>query len=335
MVRFQALDRCFSDTTRYYFIEDLVNACNRALRENGMPEVSKRTVQYDIVAMEGNHRWKVLLMEPEHCYISGKRYFRYEDPSYSIWKDDLSEQELNQLKTMVLMLGKFKGLPQFEKMQELVDQLAEKYHFTIADSEQIIGFDTNEFVGGIEHLNTLFNAIVHQQTLKLSYQPFGKEANTIIVHPYYIKQYNNRWFLFGHTDGYESISIWALDRILQIDPCTVPYEKSTVDFEDYFDDFVGVTCSSTPVEDVRLQFSPRRFPYVVSKPLHHSQKIIDREQHIIQISVRPNYELIQTLLSFGADVKIIEPATLSDKISKIIAKMCSLYSVMQTGCTTF
>jgi hypothetical protein len=42
--RYEVLDRCFSDQTRYYFIEDLHRAVNQELESKGLRTVRKRTV---------------------------------------------------------------------------------------------------------------------------------------------------------------------------------------------------------------------------------------------------------------------------------------------------
>ena len=70
-IRYQALDRCFSDRTRYYYIEDLVAAVNQDLENNGQTPIKKRSVQYAINQMEGNPQWEVIFEEP--ALINGRR----------------------------------------------------------------------------------------------------------------------------------------------------------------------------------------------------------------------------------------------------------------------
>ena len=56
------------------------------------------------------------------------------------------------------------------------------------------------------------------------------------------------------------------------------------------------------------------------KPLHPSQKIKDREQGIIEITVIPNRELEAQLLWFGNDVEVLQPTQLRQQIAEKIAK---------------
>lgn len=36
IIRYQALDKCFSNRYRKYYIDDLIKVCNKALEESGM-----------------------------------------------------------------------------------------------------------------------------------------------------------------------------------------------------------------------------------------------------------------------------------------------------------
>ena len=88
---------------------------------------------------------------------------------------------------------------------------------------------------------------------------------------------------------------------------------------------IGVTIPDVPAEHVLLKFSPSRFPYVHSKPLHHSQKLKDKENGIIEITVKPNRELMALLLEFGDDVEVLQPKHLRQEIQEKIKKMQQLY----------
>ncbi len=335
LVRLQVLDRCFADRNKLYFVEDLREKCIEALELEGvpLPDVSLRTIRYDIATMEGNTKWNVLFEEPGRD--GHRRYYRYADPNYSIWRNDLNELQLNQLKSMLLMLRQFHGLPQYDKMENLIEQLQQKYGFTLADTENVISFDTNPYVEGIDFLSPIFAAIINKQCLSILYQPYGKEQRTMLVHPYYIKQYNGRWFLLGLTEnkGVQNITNFALDRIQSVEPSAQVYIQTNINFEeDYFADLIGVTQMDCEAVSVLLSFSESRFPYVVSKPLHPSQRMVDKEKCQISIQVKPTREFYQQILSFGSDVEVLSPTFVREEIVQRIKNMLTLYSV-QKDCT--
>ena len=89
---------------------------------------------------------------------------------------------------------------------------------------------------------TLFNAIRKKTTVELRYQSFRMaDPQTLIVHPYYLKQYNNRWFLFCCNGAHTNLSNYPLDRILSVKLAHVPYRETDIDFDEYFADVIGVT----------------------------------------------------------------------------------------------
>lgn len=336
-LRYQALDRCFSDRTHFYFIEDLVEAVNRTLENNDETPVSRRTVFYDIRAMESNHDWNVVFEEPARK--NGRRYYRYADTNYSIWKNDLTKQQLEQLKSLMLLLQQFHGLPQFERVQEVIKQLEEKYKFTLPSPEKVIAFDINEEAAGLKLLSPLFDAIISKQPLRITYEPYGKEAYKSIVHPYFIKQYNNRWFLFGYsTDGvHDNIVNMPFDRIKRISHAAVPFVENTIcNFEDFFEDIIGVTKTKAELQRIVLWVAPNRLPYIISKPLHHSQRNCRASEGIIELRVVPNKEFYQLLLSFGPDIEILEPAEIRMKMADYAQQMIEKYNnvlPVQKDCT--
>ncbi|MEI8274237.1 MAG: WYL domain-containing protein, partial [Paludibacter sp.] len=89
-----------------------------------------------------------------------------------------------------------------------------------------------------------------------------------------------------------------------------------IDFDEYFEDIVGVTIPrDKKPEKVILQVDDSLTGYVESKPIHGSQKIkrIDNEV-IIELSVIINYEFETLLFGLSDRVKIIEPLTLRNKL---------------------
>lgn len=326
--RFQVLDRCFADQKKMYFWEDLQEACRKALADAGMQcaDVSRRTILNDITEMEGNGDWKVDLLPPKQSTYRKRRFYRYADPNYSIWKIDLTEEQLTQLKSVLLMLRQFENFPQYDMVEDIVAQLEKKYKFSLGATNGVMAFEANDNIDAMQYIGVLFSAIVNKQTLKIVYQPFGKPQRTQIVHPYYLKQYNRRWFLFCYIKDNQPgcITNFALDRIVAIEPAVDKYIACTTDWNEYFEDLIGVTQTDEPTEKIVLRFAESRLPYIQSKPLHPSQRI-NKETGEVMIEVKPTKELYQCLLSFGADVQVISPQSVREKLKEEIDKMRTLY----------
>ena len=82
-IRYHALDRCFANTGRRYYIEDLIEACNVALCDyTGIDDgVKRRQIFEDINFMESEQGWSIPL---ERCKDGKRVFYRYEDSTFSI-----------------------------------------------------------------------------------------------------------------------------------------------------------------------------------------------------------------------------------------------------------
>jgi len=335
MIRYQALDACFSNKYRKYFIEDLIEECNTALeafytskedKKNDVEYyVKRRTIFNDIAYMESSEGWNA----PIKRYYEGHRcYYRYEDENFSINKRDFSEAELNKLDEALIMLNRFSGDARFEWVSEFIANFEDKLGRK-KNTAPVIGFEKNPFLTGLENLSVLFNYIVNKQVLRITYNHFTQGKMIYVMHPYYLKQYNNRWFLFGITEKEKTVlTNLPLDRIVKIEPVSISYiPNTTFDFEEYFDDVVGVSVPrSGEPETVELKFDKKRFSYILTKPLHPSQIVLDKDKCIVQILVFRTLELESLILSFGDNVEVLKPATLRRQIKQISANMSNKYN---------
>lgn len=326
MIRYQALDKCFSNLYKHFDINALVEACNEALYQySGIKDgVKKRQVYDDISYMKSDQGWSI----PLETIKDGRRvYYRYSEKGYTINSQPLTDNEIQELRETILTLHRFKGMPSFEWIDELISRLEDKFHLS-GTSKSVIGFEQNQYLKGLDYLSEIFSNIINYQCIKVIYRDFRNTMHCWDIHPYYLKQYNTRWYLHGLNEKYKEISTVPLDRIDSIQASQIEYLQTDIDFEEYFDDIVGVTlkkdCSP---EKVLLRFSENRYPYIISKPIHGSQRIVDNCNRLIEIEVIPNDELNALLLSFGSDVEIIEPKKLRDNIVKTVTETLNNYCI--------
>lgn len=330
-LRYEALDKCLSNFSRKFYIEDLQKACCDYLsKEFSMDmNVSRRQIYADLKEMEVSPT----MHAPIKAYQDGQRkYYRYSQKGFSIF--DLTDEELTGLEATVNMLSSFRGMPQFDWMSDIIRKLKKKYK--VSESQRnILSFDSNVDLRGIDRFKELFNYIMSQQPILITYEPFGKEPFNAEFHPYFLKQYNNRWFILGFNPEYKNISVFALDRIKNVKSIkNVKFIADTIidDPFDYFFDVIGTTIPNHgEVERVVLKFAPKRYQYVSTKPIHHTQKT-DNLNHTISIEVIPNKELEAIILGFGKDVEVLEPEHLRNEIIEIINESCEKYGFLKNDC---
>ncbi|MGM0934604.1 MAG: helix-turn-helix transcriptional regulator [Bacteroidota bacterium] len=327
LIRYQTLDRCFRNPGRRYSINDLLEECNRALLEakDGGAGIKKRQLYDDINFMESSQGWSIPL---ERIKEGRNVYFRYEDSGFSINNQPINELEAEQLKSAMSVLQRFKGLPQFKWINEILPKIDQAFQFS-EDSGGIISFDNNEFLKGLEFIDPLFNAILYKKAVKINYQSFkNPEPVVIILSPYHLKEYNNRWFVYGKNADYDNLVNLALDRITDIVESNEAYEETNVDLNEYFEDTIGVSIlPGQKAEKIVLRIANDLWPYIETKPIHGSQKVLSRRETTmeIQLELIPNYEMESLILSFGEKIEVIKPLDLRAKIKGRIQALFEKY----------
>jgi predicted DNA-binding transcriptional regulator YafY len=330
LLRYKILDRCFSNPGRKYFIEDLISECDKSLLEIDPDScgISRRQIFHDIAFMESKEGWSVELVK----HRQGKRvFYRYADMSFSINDMPLNDLEINHLKAAIDILTQFNGMPQFEWIHEMVPKLKRGIKGEQI-SKPIISFDNNQYLKGIENIGLFYNAIYYNRILQIRYKSFeNSEPLNITLHPYFLKQYNNRWFLFGYNPEIGKFD-WnlAIDRIERVEDKNGHYQKNDlIDWQEYFEDIIGVTKPmGAAIEEIKLHFFGITGKYIETKPIHGSQKSKWLNTSLLEltINVMINYELEQLILSYAESIKVIKPLKLVKLISKRIKDANNQYA---------
>jgi predicted DNA-binding transcriptional regulator YafY len=316
LIRYITLDACFANNGRKYTLNDLLEECNEALSEfsNRPSGISKRQLREDIRFMRSEQGWHINLITER---IGKKYYYRYQDSNFSIFKYNFNQLEKQQLKEAFSVLQRFQGIPQFS----WVEQIIEKLDISLdQDSARYISFEVNPYLKGMNYISELYSAISEKQTLNITYHSFrNKNEQLFTVSPYFLKQYNNRWYLFCKNKHFDHIFTLALDRIEQINLSEDNYEPNQIaDDNDFFEDIIGVTINrEEKLTPIQIRASRSIWPYIETKPLHGSQKVIERNDSavIFQLSVIPNYELEKLIMSLGEEIEVLSPSGFRLKIA--------------------
>lgn len=325
LIRYRVLNRCFRNAHREFDINALLDAVNRELEKRDCQPISERTLRADIQRLQETP----YNIELDESLKSGKRrLYRYADVSFSLPMVTLDDEEKEMLKKTIGMLSQYDDIPQYQWMLTLLSQIENGNGWE--GDKRFVEFQNNADLVGIGHFQVLLGAIINKQPLSISYKPFGKPERSMNIHPYYLKQYNDRWFLVAQTEGFEDLSVLAIDRIDSIKTLHIPFIESNVDMEDYFGDSVGVTVfPDRPIEEIRLRVNAKRYPYMATKPIHWSQTELKdeatEEYKVIRLKVRINNELESAILSFGDDVEVLAPESLRLKIGEKIERLGRKY----------
>ena len=327
LIRYRTLDRCFRDLEYNYHWQDLAKACEEELYfQMGVDrKLSRRTIMYDIKNMKSGK----LGYEAPIEYDRKEGYF-YSIPNFSIHQVPLNKSDLDELNTALTILKQFSGNEQITGIEHVLQKLEQRLNLRHRKrNDSVIQFEHSLNEPGQRWVNVLYEHIKANQALTIGYQPFGKELKHIVMSPYLLKEYDNRWFIIGYGEDYDGVITLGLDRIQTIQPSLKTYHiADTFNAKEWFEDIIGVS-KHRDRQKTTIEFKVYgvQINYLNTKPIHPSQQVIssEGEVHTFSICVIPNYEVISQFLSFGESVEIISPSYIRDELVERLTKTIAHY----------
>lgn len=324
--RLLEIDKCLRQD-RGCSIKEMMERCNERLEFEGYDRITSPVTIHTDLDYIGSHYDTIIKSEKTGRNV---RYF-YEDSKFSIGNGPLRDVDIQHLEEIMSSLSMYEGRPQMDVLGELKDRLQLTLDSVKKPSEPIVGYDDNIYLKGRDHFKTLLDYINKGKALKITYRKFDtSEAQVLTVHPYYLKQYNKRWFLISQRDDRDDIAVYPFDRIEDIQESPLPYKPNNgrFDFKEYYEDVVGVSRSANdePI-DILLRVTKSQYNYISTKPIHDSQKIVERGESdvTIKLNLVPNFELEQLLLSYGEGVTVIAPESLRNRMRERIQASLEKY----------
>ncbi|MCF0207020.1 MAG: WYL domain-containing protein, partial [Bacteroidales bacterium] len=204
--------------------------------------------------------------------------------------------------------------------------------------QELLGSSVRRELKNIELLPIMYEGIRDKKVLTFRYFGHYSEEMDLVFHPHYIKEYNGRWFIFGHAENEvpSDVFVVALDRIsseLEVAK-NLAYKKSVVKYPEYFDDIVGVSKDKdAKLQDIHIRiYEKYKFGLVTTKPIHNKQQTVfefdeAKKYGEIKLTVRPNNELYGQLLHYGEALEVVSPPEVRDEMRKRIEDMLGRYKI--------
>ena len=277
----------------------------------------KEVAGEDSVVMSGRHRCKD---------ESGRRGYRYVGTDEDPLKDMVNARAITDLKEYWTFCQDSEGFLPEEWLEHFMKDTSDllEIHNRKRRKQQIMGTDLAcRSVRNRDLIPQLYEYIKMQRVLSIMYKSGydDDKREQLGFHPHYLREFNGRWFLFGHAEGKEKENGYnlAVDRI-ECKPVRLLDKKwrgaPEGFYEDYFRDIVGVSHEkkSEPCHVVLRAHSKYMFGLVKTCPLHHSQKIVTdfgehdgKEYGEFELYVEQNDELIGRILQKGEKLEVISP----------------------------
>ena len=189
-----------------------------------------------------------------------------------------------------------------------------------------------EYAPSKDFLPTIISAMKESKTLRLKYKAFWQDTGKVILlEPYCIKQFKQRWYLLGRNVQADRLLIYALDRISEIEKEESMKFKMPSYFsaKEHFATAYGIiTGDETPEETVVLRVTEWHAHYLRSLALHHTQAEKESSDGYctFEYHLCPTFDFQQEILSMGAFVEVLSPQWLREQIGNTVKFMYEKYN---------
>jgi predicted DNA-binding transcriptional regulator YafY len=241
---------------------------------------------------------------------------------------------LQELKSIVAKLQTF------NKINQILDVNLDEVALRISPgNSKTVLFDHNvEHLANSEFLPELLNHIQNKRALEIVFIDFKDKVYKDIFHPYLLKEYNGRWYVYGLSEnqyeisGFKQIYHYPIDRIRRFSVLKKS-KLSQIDSnwwnaDSHFRDLIGVTkYEGAKPQSIMVRIYDSSVDYLQTKKLHHSQEAINVEDDYTDFSffVIDNYEFRSKILALGSNAEVLEPEYLRKEFAEITEKMRERY----------
>ncbi|MEI7474807.1 MAG: WYL domain-containing protein [bacterium] len=322
VLRYRIIDGCLTNPYHKYPSLDYIQ---KKIEEQLNNAISVSMIHKDFKSMKEIYSAPIKFNKIREGY-------HYTEDGFSIKEFPLTTEEISALDFSTALLQNLKGTKLFIQFENAINKLTEGYRISkvLGKSErQVIQIEEPTKTLGNQWLEPLLEAIIQKKALAITYARYGGEPKEHIVSTCLLKEYHNRWYLVGYSARVKDLLVMALDRIKAVDPSKSPYQAD-INFisEDFFKYSFGITqIHGAKPEKILLSFTPHQAQYILSQPLHQSQKLIleNSKEVQIELEVYITQELIMSILGYGAGVKVLKPVHFKKQIKELIQQMLVNY----------
>ena len=183
---------------------------------------------------------------------------------------------------------------------------------------------------GTENLYGLLHAIKNKVQISFSYKKFWEdEMSQRTAEPYALKEFKNRWYVLANDLKDNKVKSFALDRLTELEITRKKFQLP-IDFdvnEHYKYCFGIISPNEHQPQEVILSFDPFQGKYIKTLPLHESQVILkdNEEELLIKLTLFLTHDFLMEILSYGDNVKVIQPESLIEDLKTSYENALKLY----------
>ena len=307
-------------TERLYKIDGLLRARGAVSQREFLEElgVSKATFNRDLEYLRER------LYAPI-TYDYGRRGYCFTDPDPNAPRYELPGLWFNSRETHALLAFQHflehlePGLltPHIAPLKERLHALLEKGDRSLANIERRIRvLPLAARAHAPAAFATLAHAVLERKRLEFRYHGRGRgETSDRAVSPQRLVHYRDNWYLDVWDHGKRALRTFAVERTHN--PRLLDARAKDISEEHlnrYFTESYGIF-SGKPKRKALLRFTPERARWVADEVWHPRQKGWTRDgYYFLEIPYSDDRELVLDILKHGADVEVLKPKSLRDRV---------------------
>ena len=289
-------------------MKDIIEACLEKLDFEPSPE----TIQKDLANMR--------LPYPDGfdapiSYNFSKKGYEYTDPNYTLTGIALKQEEIETIAEavdLIRIIGGSRISDQFNHAVEKILSATIESSQTKEHKRTILQTMVPPVSRGFEYFDVFYEACKDLTPLSILHFSYSKRTFLhTIIHPFLIKEFDNRWYVIGYSETHGAVQTFGLDRISEPLKLKKKYHfTDSSEIETYLNDVYGVfPIPEAQKEVVQIWVNQLTTHYYQAYPLHESQKINKKESGSSDITFEliPSLELARHFLSQGNQVRILSP----------------------------
>jgi predicted DNA-binding transcriptional regulator YafY len=179
-----------------------------------------------------------------------------------------------------------------------------------------------------QHFQTISQALLNRKRLMMTYHNRQSDSETSReISPQRLTHYRDSWYLDAWCHLREGLRSFSVDAVRQLEIIAQPAvdadeNQLNKELESGYGIFSGVE-----TEQAVLRFSPKLARWVSDELWHPEQtsEYDEKGYFILRVPYSNDTELLMDILKYGAEVEVLEPLKLRDKMSEAIAGLVTLY----------
>lgn len=257
----------------------------------------------------------------------------YTDPTYLLPFLALTEREAATLRRSLLAAREYLAGPDAAPVSALAQRLQPFLPSLDEPTAESVGGAIQTAAGVIASpalLDDCRRGTQERRLLRLSYYSAHRDAHTErVVRPHHLLHWRGEPYLIAWCEWRRSFRDFFLGRVREWEllPRRDAFARDAdFDAEAHLRDGFALRHGEALVT-VRVRFSPYQARWIRERHYHTSQQCHEQEDGGLEMTleVAGTAEVKRWLLGYGAEVEVLEPASLRSELAVEIKKLCGIY----------